>query len=379
MEFLQESFPDFLRNLAEYGLIDLRKGFQGEFGSGRRTTIRAGRPLVDLIVQSGVTIGGIGRDPELLGDSIGLKSVRVDGRKARPLSIPDTPQVSALRAQMLRVNRWLMEAWLDWAPAVGDHDSDDTTALPDLGDRFMRRLFVQSFEGCGRLYGGFWQKPGVTKETRRSCLLIEGGDVVELDFGQVGVHIAYACARATPLPGDQYEIPELADHRAGVKVLLSSLLSADKPLSRYPQGISRSLRSEMPAWKAVELLSRYHAPIAHLFCTSFYLTSQWLESLILLRCIDHLIEERISGIPNHDCLLVSSDDAARVKTIMEMSAFEVLGLPVPVSASTAAGTFLPPTLLSLPTVSWATGAGSLDQPLLYTPMVSLSVPHKRGP
>ena len=87
VEFLQESVPDFIRNLAEYGLIDLRKGFQGEFGSGRRTTIRAGRPVVDLIVQSGVTIGGIGRDPELLGDSLSLKSVRVEGRKAQPFGV----------------------------------------------------------------------------------------------------------------------------------------------------------------------------------------------------------------------------------------------------------------------------------------------------
>lgn len=367
--FLRESFPALLRNLAQVGVLELRKGSQGEFGTGKLSTIRAGAELKNLFDQLKVTREAIGRDPELQGDPIILRGEKVRGQ-SRDLPLPATPKVDLLRQEMHRVNRWLLEADIDWLSPV------DSGPTPDLSKRFMRRVFTRSLEECGRLYGGFWQD--VSKLRRLSSLYIEGGYVVELDFGQIGIHVAYAHVGATPPSGDLYEVPGLYEYRGSVKSLLNALLAVKQLPTRFPKGMGGALPRNIRFAMAVELIAKHHSPIAHLFGTSFYLVQQYMESHILLRCIHRMIEEEIFGLPNHDCLLVSVEDAERVKIIMETTAFEVLGLAVPVHASVEKDIALPPGLISLATVGQVVGVEALDQPLSYTPIAALSVPHKRG-
>lgn len=54
----------------------------------------------------------------------------------------------------------------------------------------MRRHFTGTLEGCGRLNDGFWQMMG--KNTRLESLMIDGYLTAELDYGEIGLRIAYS-------------------------------------------------------------------------------------------------------------------------------------------------------------------------------------------
>lgn len=371
--FLTERFPDLLRALADARLIDMRKGFRGEFGAGRRTTIRAAQCLRDLIKAAEVSFGDIGRAFKLQGDPLVLRTERVRG-KANDLPLPESKQVEHLREEMNQVNAWLLDAVVDWQPSSASEKD------PDTGYRFMRRHFTGSLDGCGRLNGGFWQR--MSKDRRLRSLEIDCCEPVELDYGQIGIRIAYSVAKAVPPQGDLYAVPGLERHRGGVKVVLNALLARKGPSSRFPIGLQDSFPPKMSFKQVLALVTDHHGAIAHLFGSSFYLIQQRVESTILLTCIHRMMAEGIHGFPNHDCLLVAWDDAPRVKQIMEETAYTILGLPVPVDVAIADGheRLLP---------SWASdlrreGAegvsttSALTPALAYTPTVSPSAPHKRG-
>lgn len=371
--FLTEAFPDLLRQLASLGILELELGFQGAFGTGRRSTIRAGRQLKLLIDGSKIRFGDIGRIFELQGDPLVLRSEKVRG-KAEDLPIPESEHVARLREEMGRVNDWLNGAHVQWCPVKEDEKD------PDTGNRYMRRHFTRTLGECGRLNGGFWQ--GMKKKLRLSSILINDLETVELDYGQIGIRVAYAHCKATPPEGDLYDIPGLEGYRGSVKMLMNALLARTQKSNRFPRGMAHSFPPALVFRQVFDLVAQHHIGIAHLFGTGFYLVQQRVESTILLKCIHQMIDEGIHGLPNHDCLTVSIDDAARTKEIMEMKAYEVLGIPVPVDQSIDEGyDYL---LASLTQSSAGRGeecsivTGALYLPSSNTPTVSPSVPHKRG-
>lgn len=279
--------------------------------------MRAGAHLFALLESQEVTLADFGRDLDLLGDPLVLRSEKVAG-KAGKLSLPDTEEVHALRSEMLDVNRWLAVADVDWW-GVPEEDGVDP------GDRFLRRIFNNgSLEHGGRLFGGFWQN--LSSEARLEGIRIDGMRVASVDFGQMGVRLAYALAGATPPLGDLYAIPGIRGSREGVKKLLGALLAADRMPKRMPAGTRQYFHATAKIHDVVDAIARHHAPIQHLFGTGLAFPIMYQESQVLLAVLRHLRDVGIVALPIHDCVLVRCDRAQETKAIMEEVFFSVTGV-----------------------------------------------------
>ena len=372
--FLTETFPALVHMLGKSRLLQVRLGTKATgFVEGRQTSFRAGKALRLLIDEADLLFGDIGRSLELQGDPLRLRAVD-GGDNAPELPIPNSEQASRLREEMLLINRWLNEAnvqWVPWEPNEKD---------PDTGYRFVRRGFRGTLDHCGRLSGGFWTN--MSKVRRLSSLYINDVPCAELDYGQIGVRIAYSKVGVQPPPGDLYAIPGLERYRGGVKTLLNALLSKDGPSTRFPPNTA----DLFPGFRfadVYQLIAEYHPALVPMFGTRFYLIEQRIESDILLTVIHRMRALGIHGFPAHDCLLVSIDDREQVKTIMEDVAYEALGLPVPVDVMIDSGYShmldpAPPTTVEdFPLVGSVT-AVSTGEPAASNTIGTLSVPHRKG-
>lgn len=372
--FLTETFPDLIHTMRSTRLLQVRMGKRGMFGEGRLTSIRAGRLLRILIDEADLPFGAIGRHFKLQGDPLFLRSVKIRD-VASDLPVPKTARAVALRDEMLEINAWLNEADVDWAES-----DDEGHSGPDTGFRFMRRHFTGTLEGCGRLNGGFWQM--MSKNSRLGSLMVDGDLTAELDYGQIGLRIAYSRMGAQPPQGDLYCIPGLEPYRDYMKLLINALLARSTPSMRFPRG----MKDWFPDWTfqgIYERIKAHHEPILPLFGSSFYLTEQRVESEILLACIHRMRRLGIHGFPNHDCLLVRLDHALQVREIMEATAFETLGVQVPVEIQVHEGfqhyldAILSPKVETFPQVGSVAAVGT-DEPASNTTIGTLSVPHKKG-
>jgi hypothetical protein len=372
--FLTEGFCDLIHLMHRTKLLQVRMGTQGVFSEGRLTTIRAEGLLRDLMEEADLPFGAIGRHFGLQGDPLVLRSVKRRD-SAVDLPIPKSPRADALRSEMLEINAWLNEADVDWL--VSD---DESRRGPDTGFRFMRRNFTGTLEGGGRLNGGFWQMMG--KNTRLGSLILDEHVIAELDYGQIGLRIAYSSVGAQPPPGDLYCIPGLEQDREYVKQLMNALLAKSTAPTRFPQG----MKDWFPKWNfrdVYERIKAHHEPIIPLFGRSFYLTEQRIESEILLACIHRMRELGIHGLPIHDCLLVPVHRVLQVKEILETAAFEALGVFVPVDIHVDQGfqhylnAALTPTAETFPLVGPITTVGT-NEPASNTSIGSVTVAQEKG-
>lgn len=225
--YMTENFRAVVRLMETAGLVELQLGFRNAF-QGRKTTIRPTPKLEGLVGELQVSWEDFGRRPDLLGPSVELRGPKYptlqNGKhimKAKVLSLPDTAEVSAMRAEMDRINGWIAQADLSWG-------GDPVAARVDLSQRHLRRIFNDGRFDCGgRLYGGFWQS--CKRADRLHDLWISGEPVAELDYCQSAVRQAYAQVGAEPPPGDLYMISGLGLYRAEVKAVLNALLSSGNP------------------------------------------------------------------------------------------------------------------------------------------------------
>lgn len=332
--FLTEAFIDLVRLLSgNPGVLEMRLGYQGHGGlaQGKRTTIRPGPVLIQMIDQSGIYLGDIGRDRKLRGDCIRLKATKVKG-KSSYLAVPENDVTRSLRADMETINDWIARADLMWC-------GDDV----DLGERFLRRVFNNgSFEAGGRMFGGFW----MPKKDRVEDLLIEGHRAVSLDFGQMGVRSAYAAAGVTPPDGDLYAVPGLEKYRSGVKKTLSALLAADRLPTRFSKGIRTeglfpfSMRFE----HVYDAVAAYHPAITHLFGTGFCFRQMYEESCLLVDILLRLKEEGVVALPVHDSVVVGQHQLQAAEMAMKELFHRRLGMEgvVDITFPATTITFHPP-------------------------------------
>jgi hypothetical protein len=313
-DFMTENFAADVRACESGGIGALTVGRRGEGEiEARRSTLRPTDWLLGQLGQLGVTLRDFSSNKDRTTDPIEVRSEKIAGAKGKRIALPDSPIVDALRAEMNEVNEWLRHAELDCSEPTAD-----------VNDRFLIRKFNNSsLEHGGRLYGGFWE--GLPSAQRIAALTIEGHAVASVDFGQLGIAIAYGIAKATPPDGDHYVIPALGgkEARAGVKTVLIALLSKDGPMARFPPH-TRKLFPSLHNRKfdsVLRLIQWHHEPIAHLFGTGLALTTQNIDSRVLLRTLLQLKSEGVVALPLHDCVFVRADLAERAKAVME-EAFE---------------------------------------------------------
>lgn len=316
--FLTEQFRTLIHQLSDTSVqaLELRKGYRSALGS-RRSTVRATPWLLKRQEELGLELSDFGRRTELLGDPLVLRSPKIRGA-AVELPLPDTLQVTRLRAEMHEVNSWLSDADLEYAGCAHEDRID-------LGQRFLRRIFNDgSLHRGGRLHHGFWQD--MPKDQRRHFLRIEGQPIASVDFAQMSVRLAYAQVGAVPPDGDLYSIPGLGGNsREGIKRVMNAMLASDKLPTRMPQGTRSLFPSRVKIADVVEGITRSHPQLARVFGSSQGTVHQNMESRVILCAILELKALGVVALPVHDCLLTRWDQAGLVKEVMERAFEEVSG------------------------------------------------------
>lgn len=319
----------------EMDWLELRKAdkVRNPFG-GQQSTIRASARLRRYLDDYDIQFEDLNRDQALAGDPIVLKGIKVKGN-AKALPVPEGEPAETYRAEMDAINAALARADVACFGVNKQNNEWDT------GDRWLKRIFNDGrLDQGGRLYGGFWQS--MSAASRLEDLRINGERVASLDFGQCGIRIAYGHVGAEPPPGDLYRVPGLEQYRDGVKIVLSAQLSAIKTMTRKPRHSAKHFHSGMKIGEIESSIARHHHAIQSLFYTGFALTMQFVESQVLVRSLLRLIDEKLTALPVHDCLVVPQSSAETIRQIM-LDCFEEI-----------AGTSGVVTRITAPEVRWST-------------------------
>lgn len=328
--FLSEKVIDVVDALVAVGICTIQLGAHRRVSGGARsttTTIRPGPTLLGLLARLPVRLGDLGRHPG--EEVIVLKAPKTrSDESGERLDYEDTPERDASRQEVRRINRWLADADIEYAPL----DAHPRHAAVDAYDRTLRRVFVNgAFDQHGRLYGGFWES--LRSQDRKDCILIDGEAVAALDYGHMGVRLMYAHAGVMPHFEDAYAIPGLEQHREGAKKLINAMLNVSKPLARAPKGT----RELLPVRVVVnghdiggghidlltKLVTDFHHPVAHLFYQGMGLRGMRQESDIMVRVLLDLIKQGITALPIHDGILVAESHGVVAKQAM-LDAFEAI-------------------------------------------------------
>jgi hypothetical protein len=309
-EFVTEALRPIVDYMAARGtqIVELSKGGASPFGR-TQSTIRAGRTLRTLLGDRGITFADIGRDVTQTGDPIVVRSEKVKG-EAQDLEVPRGEPAATYRSQMLTINKWLAQADIKCEPGRADD--------VDTGNRWLRRIFNNgSLQQGGRVFGGFW--PSMDSERRLRHIYIDREPVVGLDYGQCVVRIAYGHLGLEPPDGDLYQLQRvdpLRRYRDGVKKVFNAMLFSNEPLKRKPQDSAKQLPKNYTIGELQDAIRGHHAPIASLFHTGFGMTSQFIESQILIRCLLTLVDRGVTALPVHDCLVVPRSSVGIAKQVM---------------------------------------------------------------
>lgn len=292
----------------ELGWLELNKAEQirNPFG-GQQSTIRASARLRRHIDERGLQLGDIGRDLDLMGDPIALRSTKVRG-KATALQVPTGEPAETYRAEMLRINAWLAAADIECGP-------DDEGNERDTGDRWLTRIFNNGrLDNGGRPTGGFWAQ--MSSSNRLRDIRINGEPVSSLDYGQCGVRIAYGLVGAKPPEGDLYDVPGLEHYREGVKKVFISQFFSTKQHDRKPQGSAKHLPKDLTIREVEELILRHHRPLRPMFYAGEGMSIQCKEGHILVRCLLELLDRGIVALPVYDCLVVPRSAVDKSREVM---------------------------------------------------------------
>ncbi|MBX5154825.1 hypothetical protein HJB78_28410 [Rhizobium lentis] len=317
-----KTFPDVLDRLAapELGWIVQEIGDSDWRQDARRTSIRPGPQLLARMDTGGITFADLGL--ACVTEPIILKSEKADfWDEAHVIDYLDTEETNLFRREMREINDWLRSADIDYGTYRGD-----TRPVPDTGDRDLRRIFTRGrFDNGGRLFGGFWQ--GMSKESRFDRLVIDGEAIVELDYAQMGPRQLYGMSGAVPAASDLYAIAGFEGHRKGIKVVFSSMVFRDTPMSKMPQGTVGEFPKGTRISEIIDAIIRHHSAIAHLFFTGVGHQVQRQESDIMVAILLSLKSHGIVALPVHDAILVASSNAMVAKQVMSDVFSHHVGLP----------------------------------------------------
>jgi hypothetical protein len=311
---LTETLPAVVQHMSspEMEFIEMKKGVRNPFEPmlSRQTVIRAGKRLRDRIHEHKLVLDDFRLDKTQ--EIIILKDAKEDlWDTGEWLQYDDTEQTNVYRHELSRINDWIEQADIDYAPYY------ETNTVVDTNDRRLRRYFNNnSFEYGGRLFGGFWQH--MTRHMRQG-IVIDGMDTVTLDYGQMIARVLYGYAGVPFDFNDAYRIPGLESCRDGVKKVFSAMLYSDRPLNRMPQGTRDLFPGKFSYADVAAKIMQFHKPVADFLYAGVGPRLTYLESKILVTVLTKLIEQDITALPIHDAVIVAEQhDEATIKTMLEV-------------------------------------------------------------
>lgn len=314
------SFPKMLDTLCDLGFAEQRIG--GDYSSAikayKRTTIRPGAKLIELIEEHKVTLADLqsGSDTE---EIIILKRPKRGfwdgGGKAIPYE--DNAITRRYREELRDINDWLAKADIRFDAAKCEKPVDPQA-------RRLHRYFSNaSFKSGGRLYRGFWQT--LPKDVRLKAITIDGEAVIGLDYSQLNPRIAYSIAKADPPAADAYLLPGLEDRREGVKKVFNAMLFSK--VDKFPKG-ARALfpRKVKCTDVTAAILARHPKLNAVLLSLGIGHRLMFLESEIMMGILRQCRKRNIIALPVYDCVVVKASAEVPVRRIMQQEFKVVTGL-----------------------------------------------------
>jgi hypothetical protein len=221
------SFPQMLDALCDLGFAKETKGkFSGFPGQSKRTTVRAGPKLIELIKKHNVTLEDLdaGQGQEIIILSRPKYGHWDEGER---IDYEDTETTRRFRKELQSINAWLAKADISFDANVASHPVN-------VHARQLRRQFtLRRFDRGGRLFGGFWEN--LPKPVRLQGIRIDGEQVVGLDYSQLNPLLAYHVAEADLPAGDAYTLSGLEKSRDGVKKVFNAMLFKH-PVVKFPKG-----------------------------------------------------------------------------------------------------------------------------------------------
>ena len=294
--------------------------FYPEKNGNLRTVVKAGKHLVHLIQKYHVELEDLGlSDGE---ETIILKREKNDlWDHGGTLEYEDNDLTNLYRDEMSIINQWIRNADLNYM--VPFHEKDKHNY--DLDSRLLKRYFTRgSFKSGGRLFGGFWQQ---MKKGHRENLLIDGENIVVLDYSQMTPKILYGYCGSVPQMEDCYHIKGYEYCRKGIKKVFNAMTFANKPMTRFPKGIN-SLFPVKTRFKDVsDAIEKEHFRIAHMFYTGIGHYLQFMESQILVEALLKLIDNGIIALPVHDAVFVGWTHVYKSTQVMEQVFLDMTNVP----------------------------------------------------
>lgn len=254
----------------------------------------------------------------------------VEGTKvSEPVEYEDTPETTAYRDQVRRLNAFLSTAQIgfenDGGPTIVTAWRDQTRQFKIVGDQ------LPAFDLCGRLFGGWWQS--LAKE-RRSNIRIAGEEVADLDFDNMFVRLAYLRSGFEPPDGDLYsgirgfEGPQWRD---GLKKVINALLFRATPLVRLPKIEREALPHGTTGSEIRGAILTAHPKLAGVFEHGHGLRLMFTESQILMAALLRLVDSGVPALGMHDGLMVARSKVDVTIKAMQDAAEEVVGFRLPIS------------------------------------------------
>jgi hypothetical protein len=268
-----------------------------------------------------------------------------DGRRILPAQ--EAPWLKQADADMRRINEYLKSIPLAVAgrEVLPPRDMPNKLAifLTTPHHRTVRRVFKGNINEGGRLYDGFWET--MRREDRFPLLTINGEHVVNVDYGQLFLRLAYAIDGKVPPPGDLYDLtgvdhkrPDWPALRSGRKRILAAMLLMKSSLKQW-LGDSAEEQAAVrecfppgtkPAHVVAEIKARHCAIAAEWFEKGRGLELHRLESDILIAVMLKLIDRGICALPLHDSVLVARSDGEAARDVMLAEALRLTGADIPV-------------------------------------------------
>ena len=311
------SFPKMLDALCALGFAEQTIGDPDKF---RRTTVKAGAKLIELIEEHKVTLedlsAGDGQEVIIL-----KRPKRGHWDEGGRIDYPDTPTTNRFRDELRAVNAWLAKADIHF----------DATAYPlpvNVQARQLRRHFtLGSFDRGGRLFGGFWET--LPKDVRLNGIHIEGEAVIGLDYAQCVPLLTYYIAEAEP-SGDAYTLPGLEKYREGVKRVFNAMLFKS-PVKQFPKGARKLFPRRIKCGDVTAAILERH-PMLKGVLSSHEIGHQFqfIESEIMMGVLRKCQKRNIVALPIFDCAVVKSSAEDAVREIMRREFKTVTGLTVTV-------------------------------------------------
>ena len=315
------SFPKMLDALCELGFAEQTIGkFSGWPGQSRRTTVRAGPKLIELIKQQHITLDDLsGSDAEEV--IILSRPKRGHWDEGERVDYRDTETTHRFRSEVRALNAWLAKADITFDAAAHERPVN-------VRARRLRRHFtLRRFDRGGRLFGGFWQT--LPKPARVHGIRIDGEHVVGLDYSQINPLLAYYVAEASPASGDAYTLPDLENYRDGVKQVFNAMLNHQ--LKKLPKGAREHFPRQIKFGDVSAAILQRHPKLKGVLSSAeIGHQLQFLESKIMMGVLDRCQKRNIVALPVFDCVVVKASAESAVREIMRREFKATTGLEVTV-------------------------------------------------